>query len=689
MECGISARKQRLYRPYKVAYENAGMGEYSVAPGKRGNGAGDAGRKQPRRGRAGAEFRAARICQSQQFARNEWHQLLLILIDLCQAHENPERQFARASTLISCPGNMKGYQLIATLLLAGCIWRGAGQTGTGIDFNTQARLRAGTTLPSQCTAGQLFFKTDAPAGANLYTCPIANVWAPVGLATGVAANRPASCSSGQIWLSTDTGVMTYCSAAGTWNVGPTVGTDGQITYNNGGIAAGSNLSQNQDGSVSATKGFNPPLCTVALSASPVFDAAQCNTFSLTLGSTAVTGTTLVNAKAGQTLTFLINQDQSGGRTFAWPQNVAGACAISATAGVSTTLSAFFDGTKANTTQCTTSDAATLITGPTRGAPPTPPSGLSCWFDTGGATWKCKDTGGAVHAAVLTAAGPAGNQYLTYIDADGVPHAAQISAGQLAEGTTGSGTVVLSGSPTIVTPTIASFVNAQHSHANAASGGQITEAALALTDVATADVSSVRHGLMPKLSGLITDVFRGDGTWGAGGSGGASPGVGRATLFATWTTIADLGCQEQSASWPGITTADIVILGEPGTLGSGVSAFARVTAPDTVTITICNTSGGPVTPGPTSFRATLAVYNLSSSGTLDFAPIWDGNCGSQTFPSPGIVAGDPLAPKWPATLEAGLTGTMRALTDSVEVRLCNYSGATIDPAPQSFGVSVAK
>ncbi len=578
---------------------------------------------------------------------------------------------------------------MSALLLAGCIWRGAGQTGTGIDFNTQARLRAGTTLPDECTAGQLFFKTDAPAGANLYTCPTANVWAPVGLATGPAANRPAGCSTGQIWLSTDTGVMSYCSGAGNWNTGPTAGVDGQITYNNGGVAAGSNLSQNQDGSVSATKGFNPPMCPVALSASPVFDAAQCNSFSLSLGSTAVTGATLVHAKAGQMLTFLISQDQTGGRSFTWPQNVAGACTISATAGVSTTLTAFFDGTKANTLQCTTSDAATLIAGPTRSAPSTPVSGLSCWFDASGATWKCKDTSGAVHAAVLTAAGPAGNQYLTYIDGDGVPHAAQVSAAQLAEGTTGSGTVVLSGSPTILTPSIASFANAQHSHMNAAGGGQITEPALNLSDMATGNASSVRHGLMPKLSGLATDVFHGDGTWGPGGGGGASPGVGRATLYATWGAIADLTCQAQTASWPGLSLADTVILGEPGTLPMGVSAFARVTAADTVTITICNTSGGTVTPGSASFQGTLAVYNLTSSGTLDFGPIWDGNCADLTFASPGIVAGDPLAPKWPASLEPGLNGMMRALTDSVEVRLCNYSGATVDPAPQSFGVSVAK
>ncbi len=44
--------------------------------------------------------------------------------------------------------------------------------------------------------------------------------------------------------------------------------------------------------------------------------------------------------------------------------------------------------------------------------------------------------------------------------------------------TGSGTiVVMDTSPTIVTPTIASFINSTHSHLNAAGGGQITEASI--------------------------------------------------------------------------------------------------------------------------------------------------------------------------------------------------------------------
>jgi hypothetical protein len=43
--------------------------------------------------------------------------------------------------------------------------------------------------------------------------------------------------------------------------------------------------------------------------------------------------------------------------------------------------------------------------------------------------------------------------------------------------TGSGSLVFGTSPTIVTPTIASFANATHNHTNAAGGGQLTDAAL--------------------------------------------------------------------------------------------------------------------------------------------------------------------------------------------------------------------
>ena len=52
--------------------------------------------------------------------------------------------------------------------------------------------------------------------------------------------------------------------------------------------------------------------------------------------------------------------------------------------------------------------------------------------------------------------------------------------------------------TLTTPTIGSFTNATHNHQAAAGGGTLAEAALALTDITTNDVSTSAHGFAPKL-----------------------------------------------------------------------------------------------------------------------------------------------------------------------------------------------
>lgn len=44
--------------------------------------------------------------------------------------------------------------------------------------------------------------------------------------------------------------------------------------------------------------------------------------------------------------------------------------------------------------------------------------------------------------------------------------------------------------------------------------EVSEPMLALTDILTADASTAKHGLLPKLSGDPDDGLRGDGSWGA-------------------------------------------------------------------------------------------------------------------------------------------------------------------------------
>lgn len=67
---------------------------------------------------------------------------------------------------------------------------------TAIDLRTQAKsvdfsaasstrpLKTGTALPATCTTGEMFFKSNAPAGTNLYGCAATNVWSQQAGGTG-------------------------------------------------------------------------------------------------------------------------------------------------------------------------------------------------------------------------------------------------------------------------------------------------------------------------------------------------------------------------------------------------------------------------------------------------------------------------------------------------------------------------
>jgi hypothetical protein len=100
-------------------------------------------------------------------------------------------------------------------------------------------------------------------------------------------------------------------------------------------------SQRLDVNGSATAALN----TVAFSATPTFDASLGNTQKITLTGN-VTSSTLSNASAGQWLYFLICQDSTGARTFAWPANVKGGMTIGSAASTCSAQSFVFDGTNA-------------------------------------------------------------------------------------------------------------------------------------------------------------------------------------------------------------------------------------------------------------------------------------------------------------------------------------------------------
>ena len=89
---------------------------------------------------------------------------------------------------------------------------------TRIDLSRQARevdfsaapstkpVKMGSDLPNACSVGELFFKSDAPSGSNLYVCSPSNTWTPQ---SGISPQNCRIDSADQLWKCTDTGGKTY------------------------------------------------------------------------------------------------------------------------------------------------------------------------------------------------------------------------------------------------------------------------------------------------------------------------------------------------------------------------------------------------------------------------------------------------------------------------------------------------
>lgn len=100
--------------------------------------------------------------------------------------------------------------------------------GKNIDFTSAPftrPLKTGTALPSTCSPGDLFFKTDAVAGQNLYGCPATNTW--ILQATSAPAGLGDPGSNGIV---VRTGVNTTSSVAAP--AGAIVGTSATQTLTN-------------------------------------------------------------------------------------------------------------------------------------------------------------------------------------------------------------------------------------------------------------------------------------------------------------------------------------------------------------------------------------------------------------------------------------------------------------------------
>jgi hypothetical protein len=117
--------------------------------------------------------------------------------------------------------------------------------GKNIDFTAAPFTRpvkTGTALPATCSPGDLFFKSDAPAGQNLYACTAVNTWVPQSSSAPAGLGDP-----GSNGIVVRTGVNTT-SAVGA-PVGAIVGTSAAQTLTNKSIDA----SQIDTGTLSAAR----------------------------------------------------------------------------------------------------------------------------------------------------------------------------------------------------------------------------------------------------------------------------------------------------------------------------------------------------------------------------------------------------------------------------------------------------
>jgi hypothetical protein len=265
--------------------------------------------------------------------------------------------------------------------------------------------------------------------------------------------------------------------------------------------------------------------------------------------------------------------------------------------------------------------------------------------------------------------------------------------------TGAGDqVVVSQSPTIVTPAIADLTNMPHGHANAAGGGQLGIAAISASSLS---------GSGAKL-GTVTGVLTaGDCTkFDAGGNlVDSGIGCGQANFRQTFTNVTSVALIHNFNSF-----AIVFACFDNGTTPVWIlPKSAGMTDANTLTITfaspqsgscVVNASGGGTnfTPGAgiafagstiTVNAGTVPTY-LTASASLTFGAIAQAACAQLTFTLTGASPGDSIAPGWPGSLENGLVGNMSvSASNTVAVRLCNLSGAPLTPAVQSFRATILR
>jgi len=197
-------------------------------------------------------------------------------------------------------------------------------------------------------------------------------------------------------------------------------------------------------------------------------------------------------------------------------------------------------------------------------------------------------------------------------------------------------VVVSQSPTILSPLIADLTNMTHTHASAAMGGQLGLSAIQ---------SSALSGTGAKLAttaGILT--------------------AGHCAQIDSNGNFTDAGNPCGTGSSSGSTSL---------TIGLGLQGNGAFTSPLQVDTTAVGT-------------------RLSASANLDFAVITNGSCAELPIPLTGAMPGDEVFLGAPPDVNQGFiwNGYVSA-ANVVTVRFCNFSGSSVDPTPRAWRATIVR
>jgi len=201
--------------------------------------------------------------------------------------------------------------------------------------------------------------------------------------------------------------------------------------------------------------------------------------------------------------------------------------------------------------------------------------------------------------------------------------------------TGSGAAVFANSPTIVTPTIASFTNATHNHQNAAGGGTLDTAALASGTLAAARMPALTGDATSTAGTVATTVAKVNGTTvptngaadqvllttaAATGTWGSVPNCGDSSHALSYATATHaFGCQSITGAGGGIA--------DPGANGVMVRTALNTTTARTLTgnsqIAISNGDGVSGNPTFSISAGSIGSTQLAAANTIRTCAIYIG------------------------------------------------------------------